>query len=318
MAGIDVAVLVRASVVIGETRRAAGQKRAADRVGVGVVFGQQLLQRGLPHVADAQPLAELHRPEGVDVDALGRAQVFIRARVELIRVMTGQPAGQPVRGAAAEPHRPALDRRAPGCGRLRLSVRSRGIDADHVDRQLQPPRRGDGGLGRCRGIAAVEAIVTQAEIRDIERHQRPQPGLGIFRRGRPVAVGDDAGLEPHGAGHSKALDHQGIEQEGLAALEVDPLHRSQPFGLLENLGNLGAGEGPLGSRTTVKKAVVAFEIAAIGQKEMDLPQHGVLHVARQAGGEAVDIDLVRVPALRLEEGRAGSGDPSEALHSSPR
>ena len=119
----------------------------------------------------------------------------------------------------------------------------------------------------------MEPVVADAEVGDAHFGQRPQPILGDLVGCCPIAIGDDADFETPVAGQTNALDQQGIGEERLTAFEIDAVDGSQFLGLVEHLDHLLAGEGSPGLGPAIEKAVVALEIAGVGEEQVNFSQH---------------------------------------------
>jgi len=167
---------------------------------------------------------------------------------------------------------PEPDRRLPQRQLADGAIRPRVLrlrDRDRSNRDAELFGRGRGVLGQAVLLLAVmEEITAHREVLD-KTLEGPQPLQRVAHLGRPVGVGDQTNLETRPGRRLHRLQQYRVKQERLAALEIDPLHRPQLIGLVEDLVELIEAEGPFLERAAPHKAVVALRGAGVGEEDVD-------------------------------------------------
>ncbi len=129
------------------------------------------------------------------------------------------------------------------------------------------------GAGALLAFAAVELVIAHAEVADSQFEQGTQPVFGILLRGRPVAVGYDAGLQTRVAHHAQSFEQDRVEQERLATLEVNRVDGPDLLDLAQQFAKLAQGEGALESRSSVQKTMITLAGSLVGEQDLDSGKH---------------------------------------------
>jgi hypothetical protein len=203
------------------------------------------------------------------VHAPGLAQILEGAAVEARPGRLRRAWGELLHGASAVHDLGFLFRAV--CVGVAAGIEAR--DADELTGDGQLRRRFPHDAARL--LVEVVPVAADREIPHQTRHG-PETLDGVLDGRRPVAVGDDAHLESQAMRQAHRVRERGVVEEGLTPFEVDPLHAAEPLRLGENLANLRQTQRADLVGATPHEAVVALEVALVGQKQM----HAVeLHVS---------------------------------------
>ena len=98
----------------------------------------------------------------------------------------------------------------------------------------------------------------------------------LLQRVRPVSVGHDASSQTRVVHHPQPYQQNRVEQEWLAAFEVNRVDCVNLLDLVQEFAKLAEGKGPLALWPAVQKAVIALPRALVGEQDVDPSQHDVL------------------------------------------
>jgi hypothetical protein len=82
-----------------------------------------------------------------------------------------------------------------------------------------------------------------------------------------------ASMETRVAHHSQPCQQDCVEQERLAAFEINRVDGFDPFDLLQQLAKLAEREGTLALWSALPETVVALARALVGDQDVDSSQH---------------------------------------------
>ena len=268
MAFIDKFSLWREAQLLDQASGALPVQGTADGMAAGVIIPQDLSQRLLPEITDAEALADLDLAVGIDMDPGRGGQVLIGAFPELLPGAGRQTLRECVCCPPAKTGSTADDRLS--LFETALSFYPGGIDADWKGNQSQLVANapGDPG-GSLLLVAEMELIITDGKHLQSSLGQGFQQQPRLLLGQRSVGIGDDTYFKSVSCGPADAFQQQGIVEGGFTALEIYHFDCSGPQRLLEDCIHLLDGEGPGRSGTAVQETVVAFEVAAVSQQEVD-------------------------------------------------
>src|ERR1039458_1268471 len=132
------------------------------------------------------------------------------------------------------------------------------------------------GSGTLVALGTVKFVVAHAEVSNAQVEQGTQPLLRILQRVRPVSVGHDASSQTRVVHHPQPYQQNRVEQEWLAAFEVNRVDCVNLLDLVQEFAKLAEGKGPLALWPAVQKAVLALPRALVGEQDVDPSQHDVL------------------------------------------